>query len=517
MRSLRFGLVISLILSFGQISSADTVTEWNEVTLQAIRVAASSPPVAARALAMVHVAIFDAMNAVTRGYRPYVVDTTVSLDTSREAAAAQAAYTVLTPLFPSQQAAFAAALEQSLAAIPDGLAKTSGVALGETVGASILTWRGNDGSAASIPYTPGTNPGDWQPTPPGFRPALLPQWPLVTPFTMTSGAQFRSLGPPSLQSAEYAVSLNEVKSLGALHSTTRTADQTHIALFWADGAATVTPPGHWNRIVQTIVATRQITLGENARLFALLNLGLADAAICAWDMKYLYNLWRPVTAIQKADLDNNPATEADPNWLPFLVTPPFPTYVSGHSTFSATAAEILARYFGTDHIAFTNVSEGVAGARSFTSFSEAAEEAGRSRIYGGIHYEFDNQDGLNGGRLVGGYAYEHCLQPTVMAAVAHWRQETANAALPKPQRRLLSEIVDNILTGLQVAEKQQTAGKATAARLRWQTTQRRISHYENVLTALVQRGEVTPEFAAALFTATTELHVELDRMLAALS
>jgi hypothetical protein len=231
---------------------------------------------------------------------------------------------------------------------------------------------------------------------------------------MTSGSQFRhTIGPPALSSAQYAADLNEVKSLGATGSTTRTADQTNIARFWADGAGTSTPAGHWNRIAQTVGAAEGNTLSENARMFALLNLAEADAAIVSWDNKYQANFWRPITAIRQADLDGNAATQPDPTWTPLIATPPFPTYTSGHSTFSGAAAEILKQYFGADNVSFTTSAEGAAGVpdRSFTSFSQAAAEAADSRLFGGIHYRFDNQHGLQNGIALGQFIYANELQP----------------------------------------------------------------------------------------------------------
>jgi hypothetical protein len=231
---------------------------------------------------------------------------------------------------------------------------------------------------------------------------------------MTGGSQFRhTVGPPALTSAQYATDLNEVKSLGAANSSTRTADQTNIARFWADGANTSTPAGHWNRIAQTVGTAEGNTVSENARMFALLNLAEADAAIVSWDNKYQTNFWRPVTAIRQADLDGNAATDPDPNWTPLIATPPFPTYTSGHSTFSAAAAEILSLFYGNDNISFTTSAEGAAGIadRSFTSFSQAALEAANSRIYGGIHYRFDSEHGLENGEALGQFVFANELQP----------------------------------------------------------------------------------------------------------
>jgi hypothetical protein len=216
-----------------------------------------------------------------------------------------------------------------------------------------------------------------------------------------------------LTSAQYAADLNEVKSLGAMNSTTRTADQTNIARFWADGANTSTPPGHWNRIAQTVGTAQGNTLSENARMFALLNLAEADAAIVSWDNKFQTDFWRPITAIRLADQDGNAGTDPDPNWVPLITTPPFPTYTSGHSTFSAAAAEILSSFYGTDNISFTTSAEGAPGVpdRSFTSFSQAALEAANSRIYGGIHYRFDSEHGLENGRALGQFVFANELQP----------------------------------------------------------------------------------------------------------
>jgi len=203
-----------------------------------------------------------------------------------------------------------------------------------------------------------------------------------------------------------------VKQLGAIDSMVRTPDQTQIALFWADGAGTATPPGHWNLIAEDVAQAKQNTLAQNARLFALLNIALADAGIVSWDAKYFYNFCRPVSAIRNADNDGNPATIGDPNWTPLLVTPPFPSYTSGHSTFSAAAATVLAGFYGTDHITFTSDSENPAAIpRTFTSFSQAAAEAGVSRIYGGIHWDFDNTQGLASGKRVGQYVLSHLLRP----------------------------------------------------------------------------------------------------------
>ncbi|WP_019498655.1 vanadium-dependent haloperoxidase [Pseudanabaena sp. PCC 6802] len=317
---------------------------------------------------------------------------------------------ILINLYPNQAVTFDTARQKSLDLIPDSFAKSDGIQLGETVADRILTARSRDGSKTQVSYLPQSNPGDWQPTPSGFLPALLPQWPNVTPFAMTSGSQFRPSGPPTLSSDEYAADFNQVKAIGAKNSPLRTPEQTEIAQFWSDAPGTYTPPGHWNQIAAEVAAQSNTSLVEEARLFALLNIALADAGIAAWDAKYAYEFWRPVNAIRQADLDNNPQTVADTTWDSLIATPPFPEYVSGHSTFSGAADAILTNFFG-DNIDFTATSIGLPGvSRSYSSFATAADEAGMSRIYGGIHFLAADVDGLNAGRALGNYVFDNFLE-----------------------------------------------------------------------------------------------------------
>jgi len=228
---------------------------------------------------------------------------------------------------------------------------------------------------------------------------------------MPMSSFFRPPGPPALDSQRWVDDYNEVKALGALVGSSRTAEQTEIALFWADGAGTETPPGHWNSIAQRVSATRGNTIAENARLFALLNIAMADAAICAWDAKYTYDFWRPVTAIHNGDADGNPATVPDPTWGSLIATPPFPDYVSGHSTFSSAAAAVLAAFYHTDHVMFATQSDALPGVmRRFHAFSAAAREAALSRLYGGIHYRSANEDGFVAGQLIGEWTVTHVLR-----------------------------------------------------------------------------------------------------------
>jgi hypothetical protein len=388
------------------------------------RVVTERPPVAARNLAMVHASMYDAVNAIERSHQPYHVEMVAPAGASPVAAAAAAAQRVASNLYrePDELAVFDAALAEALAMVPDGPGETLGVELGRAVADELLAWRSSDGAAARVLYTPGTDPGDWNRTFPDFLPPLLPQWPHVTPFAMTSPSQFRPAAPPDLTSAQYAAAVTDVKELGRLDSATRTPEQTEIALFWADGGGTFTPPGHWNQIAADVALARGNTLAENARLFALLNIAMADAGISAWDTKYAYDLWRPIDAIRRADSDGNDATVPDRTWTPLLKTPPFPTYTSGHSTFSGAADTVLSFIFGPN-TSFTSTSDGHDSfsqrplaesqiiTRSFTSFAAAADEAGRSRILGGIHFDFDNTAGLAAGRALGQFVVHELLRP----------------------------------------------------------------------------------------------------------
>src|SRR4051812_18209822 len=272
--------------------SANVVLEWNQLGLDAIRQTGMNTPLASRALAITQAAVYDSVNAIARSFEPYHAHVEASGGASLEAAAAQAAHDALSALFPAQAGTFDAALAADLVGIPPGRAR-QGVAVGREVAQQILAWRSTDGSGATVPYVPGTDPGDWQPTPPANLPALAPQWPNVTPFALSAGSQFRPAAPPALDSAEYAAALNEVKDLGWAGSTTRTADQTQIAFFWRDGAGTSYAFGHWNTIAQGVSTERGPDLVADARLFALLNVATADALISTWDAKYAFNLWRP--------------------------------------------------------------------------------------------------------------------------------------------------------------------------------------------------------------------------------
>ncbi len=415
----------------GNVARRDVVLVWNDVLLKAVKTDRTPPPRAARNMAIVHVAIYDAVNAIEGTHRAYWAETRPSRAASVEAAAAVAAHRTLLELYPRQVEQFDMALDASLESVPEGPAKQAGIRLGQQVAEQILEWRADDGSRRRVRFTPRPTPGLWRPTPPGHRAALLPQWRYVTPFAVSDVSRFLPATPPVLTSAAYTEGLREVKELGGRDSGRRTAEQTLIAWFWDDGEGTVTPPGHWNQIAQTVSRQRGLTIAENARLFALLNISMADAAILCWEGKFGFNYWRPITAIREADLDDNPDTAAERDWDSLLTTPPFPSYPSGHSTFSGAAATALARFFGTDAVRFTIGSEGLPGVtRHFPGFWAAAQEAGRSRIYGGIHYEFDNREGLRTGRELADYIAKRFLLPLQEAT------QTSSRPSPAPTRLL---------------------------------------------------------------------------------
>ncbi|MCL6436298.1 MAG: phosphatase PAP2 family protein [Leptolyngbyaceae cyanobacterium HOT.MB2.61] len=390
----------------------DVVLDWNATLLNAIQSAGTPPPLAARNQAIVHAAIYDAVNAIARQYSSYYVtiNPNAAAGASAEAAAAAAAHRTLSALYPTLSPTFDLQLQRSLAEVPDGFAETRGIEIGQFVADQILALRSGDRSAlAQVSYTAGTAPGSYRAT---FSNnfVLLPDWGRVTPFAIPSPQAIGLDGPPTFGGNDYAIDLNQVQILGGINSTNRTANQTEVALFWAyDRSDTFRPPGQWNQLAQTVALQAGTSLLTNARLFALLNIAQADAGIVAWEAKFRYNQLRPVTAIQQANQDGNSQTVGNPTWQPLLPTPPFPDYVSGHSTFGAAAAGVLSYFFGENY-QFSVTSQEIPGVyRSFNSFRRAAEENGISRIYGGIHVQSANQDGLLAGYTVANYVVQNLL------------------------------------------------------------------------------------------------------------
>jgi hypothetical protein len=399
------------VLAASSTEPVNPVIEWNRTLLKIVRTAGAQPPTihSTRNFAILHVAIFDAVNNIDRTFKPYAIPLSyVSRRASAQAAADEAAHDVLISLYPAFAASLDSELQQDLEQIPSGRNKTDGIEVGEAVAASILELRSGDGSAVALsPFLPTTQPGSYQLTPPNFAPADFIQWAQVTPFALAHANEFRPGPPPELASDEYTRSFIEVKSLGFIDSAARTADQTQIGQFWNGNIQ-----DFWNEIAQTAALEHHLGLAQSAHLFALLNISLADTVIALFEAKYTYNFWRPVTAIQMAAIDDNARTEPDPNWLPLSTkTAPDPSYPGAHSAISAAAAEVLTLYLG-DRLTFDVTSESLAGTtRQFTSFSEAAEEAGLSRIYAGQHFRFDHLAGKRLGRQVANSTLFTILHP----------------------------------------------------------------------------------------------------------
>jgi membrane-associated phospholipid phosphatase len=390
--------------------SGQPVIDWNQVLLSIVNTPGAQPATVqpTRNFAILHVAIYDAVNSIDRTHEPYLISVRAPRDASETAAADAAAHTALVGLYPAQQTIVDADYAAELGKVPNGPAKDEGVRLGEQVASNLLAIRANDGSNVTpSPFIAGTNPGDYRPTPPNFPAPVFTNWGQVTPFVLDSGDQFRPAPPPPLTSDAYAAAINEVKSLGSATSTTRTPDQTQIGQFW-------NPPiqNFWNQIAQSTALAHHSNLPTTARLFAALNLSFADSAIAFYDAKYTYRLWRPVTAVRLADSDGNPNTAGDPNWLPLAGnTAADPSYPGAHSTISAAGANVLASFFGDDQ-RFSVTSTALPGVtRSFSSFSTAADEAGLSRIYAGQHTRVDHVAGLTLGHDVARFVLHNALLP----------------------------------------------------------------------------------------------------------
>jgi hypothetical protein len=412
------GLSTLLLLSVTTVR-ADAVLDWNVTALKTTAAAPFNPPVESRNLAIVHAAMFDSVNSIVGGYSPYAIELRAPDGASPAAAAAAAAHYVLVQLYPAQQAILDGAYAASLAAIPDGASRDAGITVGETVAAQLLELRAGDGAAAAIvaPYTPGSQPGDWSPTPPAFRSALDPGWGTVRPFLLRKGSQFRPGPPPDLTSRRYTRDFNEIKEVGSSANSTRTQEQTDLARFWVS-----TAPQNWNPAARQAASARGLSLSENARAFALLNLAGADAFIASWDAKFAYNQWRPVTAIRAADSDGNPDTLADLAWTPLLVTPPFPDYIAGHTTYAGAAKQVLEHIFGKNPGVTMRLTSATAPGvvETYTTFEDIADGVVDARVWGGIHWRTSSVRGEQVGERIGTFAACHFLRTT--------RQESAHGS-----------------------------------------------------------------------------------------
>ena len=400
-------------------STGNAAIDWNAIAASA---AAGQPPhVQPLSLAMVQGAVYDAVNAIDGGHRPYLAAPAADPSDSKPAAAATAAYRTLVGIFPAQQGTLQPLYVASLAGVPDGPAKTGGVEVGEASAATMLAARANDGRGGAFTFVFGTDPGVWRPTPPNFGLDPAPWVGNVRPFLVPNAEMLRTDGPNALTSEAYAEDLNEVKRLGSLTSTRRTADQTQAAIFWQDSG-----PAIWNRVFRSLAASRGLDIVDSARMLAMTNLAAADGSIGCWNDKYHWNFWRPISAIREAGTDGNPATTADPTWLPLfdpsvpvsgpaLVTPGFPDHPSGHTCVSGATVHALKAFFGTDKVPFTATSNKCSPApcppRSFDRFSHALKEIIGARIWSGIHFRTADVQGAVLGKKVAHQLKRHYFQP----------------------------------------------------------------------------------------------------------
>jgi PAP2 superfamily len=414
-------LVASLLMPTGaSAQGAETIFEWNRILLASIGTAGVLDPTVffTRPLAMMHVAIYEALNSFDRGYTPYLEYVGVEPGASADAAVAQAAHDVLVGMFPSQREVYDAALAAQLGRIP-AAAASSGARAGADAARLILLLRASDGWSRRPPeYILPNLPGYWQPVPPQNAPAGFTQQPDVVPFVIANVRGFLVEAPPSLTSALYAAHFNEAKALGSATSTTRTAEQTLVAQLFA-GIPTVTTyglPAMWNVLFRDLARSRGLNAVDTARLFALANVAWHDALFVSMSGKYLYGFWRPTTAIREAARDGNPDTEPDPTWVSLLPNPPYPTYPGNYACASGAITTVFERFFGRDNIPFTMTWATPAGGtitRSYNGFRQLADESARSRIYGGIHFEFDTTSSQGVCIPLGDYIFTNVLRRRV--------------------------------------------------------------------------------------------------------
>jgi hypothetical protein len=399
--------VAALLVLSAAPARADTVSEWNLNATDALIVGAAQPPqVSVPHLAMVHGAVYDAVNAIDRGHEGYLLSARVATPSdSKEAAAATAAYRVLVHLVPAQKMALDRLYAASLSEIHEGSPKKRGVAVGEAAAAAMVAARTDDGRFGSFRFAIGSGPGEWRPVLPMFVNDPAAWLKDVKPFLIRSPSQFRSQGPFPLASRRYAREFEEVKAFGAVESDVRSERQELAAKYWAEN-----PPATWSRIFRTLSAQEGLSLVENARFFAMLYMTSADALVSVWDGKAHWAFWRPITAIREADTDGNPRTEQDSGWLPLIPTPPYPEHPAGHPGFSGSIVRTLQQFFGTDRVAWSDTNN--AGlTRSFTRLSQAIDEIVNARVWSGIHFRTADEQGEQIGRQVARYRERHYFEP----------------------------------------------------------------------------------------------------------
>jgi hypothetical protein len=378
-------------------AAVDAMAGWNVVALRTTAAGPFSPPRETRAVAIVSAAVFDAVNSISARYSPYAVRVVAARDASTAAAVGAAAHDVLAALYPAAAASLDAAYDSALARVSAGRARDDGAALGRTVAAAVLAMRSRDHAADPARYVPNVAAGAWAPTPPALAAALEPGWGKVTPFLCDSGAQFRPAPPPALGGEVYMRDFAEIARVGAAASAARTAAQTETARFWM-----ATAPQLWNQVVRRLTVARGLDAPTAARAYLLLNLAGADAMVAAWDAKYAYGQWRPVTAIRFAGDDGSPATLADSAWTPLLPTPPFPDYPAGHTSYAGAAEVVLSAALGESPGELSITSATAAGAtHHYRSFHEIADEVVDARVWAGVHWRTSSTAGRELGRRIG--------------------------------------------------------------------------------------------------------------------
>lgn len=390
----------------------DVVVEWN-AQLEAT-IPASGGPTLPRYYAMMHIAMFDAVNAIEGGYRSYGGRIPAARNASTDAAAAQAAHDVLVGLLPAQTPAFDAALTAQLAKIGPVRGEL-GAQVGREAARRILERRANDGWSVPQTFTPPALPGVWQPTPPAFAPAAFAQAGDVKPFALPTPYYYLPRRPPALNSQEYADAVNEIKAIGGATSSVRTADQTVLARNWASVGYKELWSAQWNHVARDTARFAGLSQIETARLFALINIAMADGVQTAQASKYVFQMWRPVTAIQRANEDLNPLTEADPTWMPLLTTPPYPSYAGNMACIGAASAQMLILYFGANEynvsLTWTGLNGNANVTRNYSNFWDVAVDQAASREYGGIHFHFDTTASQEVCPKVARYAFDNTLRP----------------------------------------------------------------------------------------------------------
>jgi hypothetical protein len=398
-------MVAALMLS-ASIVRADVLFDWNEMMTTTVN--DQPPPVQNRIAAITQLAVFEAVNAMTGDYKPYLTTISAMHGASAEAAVVAAAHTVLANYFPDNAATLDAARVRSLAAIPEGPPKDAGIALGEAAAAAMIAARINDGSDVPEFHSPSSSrPGEWQLTP-DCPPegGVFVNFRNVTPFGMRRADQFRSDPPPALTSRRYTNDYKEVKAVGALESAERSPDQANVAQFYA----VLSDAPLWNTIARQVAAAQGKSLSENARAFALLNMALSDAGVAVLETKYHYNFWRPETAVRDGDRDRNPATDPEPSFAPFIVAPCFPGYPSGHATTSYAAREIIERVYGRGPHSITLSVPDAPVTLKYARLTDITNDIDDARVYGGIHFRFEQEEAAEQGRQLGAYVYKHNLR-----------------------------------------------------------------------------------------------------------